>query len=44
SLASFANYDEYGQGVLESAQIHWQKSLDRAGLQELLTTVTAARR
>lgn len=35
-LVEFANYDEYGNGVLESAKPKWQREFDRAGLEQFL--------
>jgi hypothetical protein len=35
-MVEFANYDEYGNGVLESAESKWQRELDREGLQRFL--------
>lgn len=35
-LVEFANYDEYGEGVLESATSKWQRELDRGELEQFL--------
>jgi len=35
-LVEFGNYDEYGNGVLESAEAKWTRELDRAGLEQFL--------
>lgn len=35
-LVEFGNYDEYGNGVLESATSKWKRSLDRKGLEQFL--------
>lgn len=35
-LVEFVNYDEYGNGVLESAKPRWQRSLDREQLEQFL--------
>ncbi|HVI01212.1 MAG TPA: hypothetical protein VM869_20990 [Enhygromyxa sp.] len=35
-LVEFGNYDEYGNGVLESAESKWSRELDRAGLEQFL--------
>jgi hypothetical protein len=36
-IVEFANYDEYGDGVLDSARSLWKRRLDREGLHDLLT-------
>lgn len=38
-LARFANYDEYGQGVLRGAKVRYEDSLDAAGLRALVGRV-----
>ncbi len=35
-IVEFANYDEYGEGVLDSATSHWRSTLDRKNLQRFL--------
>src|SRR5690606_7418182 len=35
-LVEFGNYDEYGNGLLESAQSKWKRELDRRGLEQFL--------
>jgi hypothetical protein len=35
-LVEFGNYDEYGNGVLESAEAKWTRELDRAQLEQFL--------
>jgi hypothetical protein len=43
SLARFANYDEYGLGVLEAAEVVERREYDRAGLEAFVTTMSAER-
>lgn len=35
-LVEFENYDEYGNGVIDSAQSLWRRDFDRAGLRDFL--------
>jgi hypothetical protein len=35
-LVEFSNYDEYGEGVLESADSEWSREFDRASLEQFL--------
>jgi len=39
SMATFANYDEYGEGVLDSAEILYEKTLNRSQLQTYVIQV-----
>ncbi|PRQ09841.1 hypothetical protein [Enhygromyxa salina] len=41
-LLEFANYDEYGAGVLDSASAVWSRSFDRASLEQFLQGYVAA--
>lgn len=40
-LLAFKNYDEYGEGVHESAAVAWRASLDKAELEALIRRVAA---
>jgi hypothetical protein len=35
-MVEFSNYDEYGNGVLDSAESKWKREFDRKGLQQFL--------
>lgn len=43
SLARFGNYDEYGVGVLEAAEIVERREYDRAGLEAFVDAMATAR-
>jgi len=38
-LARFSSYDEYGQGVLEGAEVRFDRALDKDGLRALIAEV-----
>lgn len=43
-LVEFANYDEYGEGVLESANSAWSREFDRSTLEQFLRDVSGGER
>jgi hypothetical protein len=40
-LVEFSNYDEYGEGVLESASSVWSREFDRATLEQFIRETTS---
>lgn len=43
-LVEFSNYDEYGEGVLESADAAWSREFDRASLEQFIRAHAGAER